>query len=724
MECPASGRFPRLTIAALLTASLCATQAFAGAESRHEPPHHKIHFDIRLPGVQSSVWPDGRLSLVIPLQNDSDRLAARVTIRAVHLPGAHYVGPSPLPVLLGDMVPEGVATVDAQFSRAPIRFLRRHPIVVRGTYSLGDRTYEFRVQGFVNRARRSREPIVARDATAGKFTASTANFPPSPPPPPPESEFNGTGVRSPLGPERNLFPRPPASMILDRFAAFSPGEAPPAGGNSNSVVFTRNTADGAYFGLPPDPSVAGADASQFVMFSANTAVSYSSNGGKTFKTQNLTNIFDPAIPGRRSFFPEDDGGVCCDQVVTYVPRHNIVVWLLQYWQLPITVNGQPTTGPNRLRIAWATPQDAAADFLHAWTWIDLTSAGFGIGNDWMDYPDLAFSDNFLYVGVDHGIAGTGQVYSARHIFARLDLDQMVDPNIPNVDYSFMDPTRGGLYQNHIVQSSHDTFFWSALPDTSTLTVYAWPDSSNSATSRDIPISSWSNFDYNVLAPDGIPWIAAPINALGATEVDPAILCPPSGCVGPTRFLYFALTAGRNSVRGRPYPYVRVEKVDRDTLTLVGEFDIWNPDFAFTTPALVWRPQNPHDEVALSLALGGPTTYADNAVGFLGDGVVYVTTDSDTTQSRYNRDKNNNIIKDSLGNPTYLVRYGDYFHARNSIGPPTQFGQGVGYSTLGYTVRRSTPSRACPDGGCYIIPHYVQWGRLGELFPSPPPPPPH
>jgi len=416
--------------------------------------------------------------------------------------------------------------------------------------------------------------------------------------------------------------------------------------------------------------------------------------------------------------------VCCDQVVIYVPSRNIYVWLLQYNSTLVMINGKKAAGPNRLRIAWATPQAAAADFLHAWTWVDMTSADIGIGNDAMDYPDLAYSDNFLYVGVDHGIAGTNQVYTARHIFARFNLNEMVDPNIPYVTWSFMDPIHGGLWQNHIVQSSHDTFFWSALPDTSTLTVYSWPDNSNLAAAHEIPISKWGNFDYNVLAPDSIPWMAAPANALGATESDPPVLCGPDGCNGATRFLYFAFTAGRNSAKGRPYPYVRVEKVDRDAFTLVAEYDIWNPNFAWAYPGMVWRPGSSHDDIAISLAIGGPNDYANNAVGFLGDGVLYETTDSDTTQAGYNKDKNNKIILDSLGNPTFVVRYGDYFHARNIIGPPTPNGQGVGYATLGYAVRRLNPAKACPDGGCTIFLHYVQWGRLEEMFPSPPPPPPH
>lgn len=51
--------------------------------------------------------------------------------------------------------------------------------------------------------------------------------------------------------------------------------------------------------------------------------------------------------------------------------------------------------------AWsslATPLDKGADCRQI------------IGNDWMDYPDLAFSDNYLYVGVDHAIQGMGQAH--------------------------------------------------------------------------------------------------------------------------------------------------------------------------------------------------------------------------------------------------------------------------------------------------------------------------
>jgi hypothetical protein len=685
----------------------------------------KIHFIVPLPGIQTSIWDDGTVSLAIPLQNDSDRSAANVTVTSISVPSATYLGPNSLPIRLGEMIPQTVQVMDARFSMTQPKF----SIIVKGTYNIGSKSFRFDVHDFVRPLQPNNAPIVATNGTSQKLTASTATYPPPPPPPPANPppnnpEFDVVGIRQPLGQFRNLFSTPPPASILNRVSAFGPGDQlPPPGGNASSVVFTRNT-KGTSGGLPPDPSVAGADATGFAMFSVNTNVSYSKDAGQTFTVVGLTGINDPAIPTRTDFFPQDDGGLCCDQVVTYIPKRNIYVWLLQYQAKPIVLNGKNTTGGNRLRIAWATPQAAAADFLHAWTWVDLTSdvtpncTGLGLGNDWMDYPDLAFSDNFLYVGVDHGIQGTGSVHPDRHIFVRLSLNDMLNPSSSVVNYQYMDPTHNGLWQNHIVQSSPDEMIWSALPDTSTLTVYSWPDSSDSASPRDIKISSYLNNDYSAPAPDTFNWNVAPANALGATRTEPFVL----GSTAPL-YLYFAWSAGRDNTHGRPYPYVRVEKADLDSFTLVSELDIWNPGFAFATPALVSRLGSGRDEVAISLAIGGGGNYADNAVGFLGDFVVYVTTDSDITQAVYNRDKSGNIIKDSAGNPTYTVRYGDYFDVRNSTGPLTFTGRGVGYSTLGYAVKAATAGKNGPDGGWNIVPHYVQFGREADLFPSPTPPPP-
>jgi len=200
---------------------------------------------------------------------------------------------------------------------------------------------------------------------------------------------------------------------------------------------------------------------------------------------------------------------------------------------------------------------------------------------------------------------------------------------------------------------------------------------------------------------------APHGVLGGTFVAPSVFCPPTGCTGPTRFLYFAYDGARDASVGRPFPYVRVEKIDADTLNLVSELDIWNPAFAFSTPALVWRAGSGKDEVAISLATGGGGSYADNAVGFLGDFVAYVTTSSNATQS------------DSSSN----VRYGDYFSVRNAISPATAGGQGVGYATLGYSVTQVSAGKTCAAGGCNVTLQYVMFGRNEDLFPPKPDPGP-
>ena len=675
-----------------------------------------VNLSIPLTGIQSSIWDDGSVSLSIPLHNTGDGTAEKVELTTIEVPTGERIDPSSLPLALGDIFPNDIKKIDARFKLPTIGV--QYPVIIRGTYTNIDGSYTFDVQSFFTPQQPSNAPITSNSGSIAKITTNNALYPSNLPPPQEEREFNGVGILPPLGQPRNLFITPSSATSIDRTTAFPlRTTAFPLQLDPKSVVFTRNTIGAVYGGFPPDPSVAGNNADDVVMFTANTGVSYSTDSGLTFKTVNLLSLNDPAIPHRNSFFPQDDGGLCCDQVLTYIPKLNLFVWLLQYW--PVKIGG--TSSTNRLRVAWAKPTDIKSDFLHAWTWVDLTSAGVGIGNDWMDYPDMAFSDNYLYVGVDHGITNTSQVYGNRHIFARLSLNDIADPNIPTVSYQYMDPSREGLYQNHIAQSSADTMYWTAM-DTSTLTVYSWPDSSNSATPHDIKISSFSNTDYSAPTPEKIDWNAGPKMVLGATRVEPSFFCPPSGCSVPTRFLYFAFSAGRSG-SGRPYPYVRVEKVDRDSFNLVNELDIWNPGFAFSMPALVSRPGNNYDEVAISLAIGGGGNFADNAVGFIGDYVVYVTTDSDTTHAGYARDTNNKIIYDSNGNPTYAVRFGDYYSARNSIGPITTNGRGVGYSTLGYSSKTNVAGKKCVDVGCSINLHYVQFGRNSDLIPPPPLRPP-
>jgi hypothetical protein len=680
-----------------------------------------VHLDMPYPGIQTSVWPDGSVALAIPIENTGSVGAGDVEVTGIQLPAVQFIAPATFPVVVGEILPIAMQTrtVDARVKVAS--YGTTIPVQVRGTYRKGHRRCDFTLTGSIAPQPRTPGTVTATQGSLAKLTVGTVQFPPPPPAQPPSVDFNDFNfVPTPQGPPRNLMTTAPSGTQVMRIAPLlqqASAQAAVADPPANAFVITRNTTTTANGGFPPDPSVAGANASQIVMMSYNTAVSLSTNGGAGFTSIGLTpgSFSDPSNPGRNAMFPEDDGGLCCDQVMTYIPSQNIFVWLLQYWPLP------NQSGPNRLRIAWASPQAIASNFLYAWTWVDLTSAALGIGIEGLDYPDLAFSSGWLYVGVDHVINvanGTqnGKVYSNRHIFARLSLADMVNPSSSVVNYWWMDPTYNGLIQNHIAQGSGDAMIFGALPDTSTVTLFNWPDASGSASYHDISVSSYnpSGSSSSSLAPDGVNWNVAPLNILGAVRVYP--FCLPSAC----DYVYFAYSVNNNG-SGRPYPYVRVEKIDPGTNSLVDETDIFNSGFAFSTPAFSTLLGSGRDEVAMSLAVGGGGGYANNAVGFLGDFVVYVTTNSDTTQAVYNKNNAGQIIRDSNGNPTFYSRWGDYFSVRDSAGPPTANGTGIGYSTAAYDVTSAVSGSACYQVGCNAPMHYIQFGHYGDLFPAPPPP---
>lgn len=65
---------------------------------------------------------------------------------------------------------------------------------------------------------------------------------------------------------------------------------------------------------------------------------------------------------------------------------------------------------------------------------------------------------------------------------------------------------------------------------------------------------------------------------------------------------FGFDGGRNATAGRPFPYVRIAKMNVANSTLASELDIWNSAFAFATPALTTRPGAGNEQVAMSLAV--------------------------------------------------------------------------------------------------------------------------
>src|SRR5215207_1020200 len=85
-------------------------------------------------------------------------------------------------------------------------------------------------------------------------------------------------------------------------------------------------------------------------------------------------------------FPASAGGFCCDQVVLYNPRHRIWIWLLQY--------RQTAAGDNIFRLAVCRDTSFGS-----WYYWDFTPRNLNSSwtNLWFDYPDMAFTNDNLFV---------------------------------------------------------------------------------------------------------------------------------------------------------------------------------------------------------------------------------------------------------------------------------------------------------------------------------------
>ena len=451
-------------------------------------------------------------------------------------------------------------------------------------------------------------------------------------------------------------------------------------------------------GVPPDPNAAANAEGDVVLSTYNTGISYSKNGGASFTDVNLFSTA-PGNPARTSFFPQSDGGLCCDQVVVYLKNQNLFVWLLQYQPITKCTAGcaskTPTiviTQPDRLRIAWATPAAIKSDFWNAWTYADLTGVGLGTKtNEWLDYPDLAWSDTFLYVGTDHGFPNPGSVYTGRRIVARLSLADIANPAASVVNYSYAELSgSNGLNKTHFVQGAPGRMVVGSLDNSSTLRVFTWDDGNASIPSPiTVGISQiQQGSNYTSLAPDNSDWVAVsfPGNITGATYQS----IPQFGAPPKEEYL-FAFDAGVNAP-GRPRAYVRLETLSPTSggYQVSSEYDVWNTDYAFAMAAL----GSDGVDIGLSLAVGGGTVgYPQFSVGFKNDFVVYQVTNSNASQ---------------------VSRFGDYLCAR-----PIPFAAGgsslFAAEVYDVTLPLGSPSGStCATVGCNASMRYVEFGRPVEV----------
>jgi hypothetical protein len=581
------------------------------------------------------------------LQNPSTLLSAftianlgeaarkNVKITSLTVPGGSLTIPS-LPFSLGTLVGNSSKALDADFIGGPFAANTNIPLTVRGTFSEGRETKCFKLKVQLPVPPAAPGSAQVNTTTAGPNTVKGAPFPHQPPAF--DGDENTANWTVPTGPIKPAIPTATTTL---------PQKAPI--GDPPAIDFVVNNDWGIGQSATAEPS--GASGGGVVFVSSNWFAAFSKDGGSTFHQLDPTTIF-----------PNDLVGFCCDQIVQYVPQIDRFIWMLQ------------GTG---YRIAMASPADIIASNGTAWTYWNLTPDIFNQAGVGFDYPDLSVGDNSLYM--------TWDVFGSRggHLVARTSLAGLQAAGTIEIDYTNPSDS-GNAWGSHLTQDTGNEIFWAGHDSTSQMRIYSLKEGSNTYFWQDINISSWANNSpLSSTSPDGQNWINFLMNP---TTQNPGGGFPKNAVLGLTRSfnqVWFAWSAGTDNNFPRPHVEMVTINIDNSEpphLSVAQQVQIWNPAYTFAYPALATNACT--GEVGFSLEGGGDGNFENHLVGFWGDFIAYITTESNSGDTRF----------------------GDYVTIRQS--PPTQDNPGNLFDAFGYG-RNTVPP---PGTGVQSDPHYVLFGR--------------
>lgn len=463
--------------------------------------------------------------------------------------------------------------------------------------------------------------------------------------------------------DENL-PQVPLGVIVGPIVPSAPTPQPlsfpsgaPTPGPQDPVTFRTFTEGDVVETIWP-PDMTGAKAGDIVLMAGNLWFKLSTDAGKTFTDVDFTKVFAEE---------KTYGGWAGDPVLHYVPAIDCFVFYVQ--------SKHKGSNPNKsvVKVAIASPADlkthkgGKAAWQRQW---DFTSDTFGLGDRWMDFPDLTHDDKFLYVFTN---AFTGEDLQGK-LFFELPLASLKAGGTINFLFAFVSEkiTFGSPAQNISGEN-----YWAAHIDNSTLRIYSSKGTESTYAWRERKVNNWpmstkTGQDIVSAATDSSDWLSTSHQIIGATRVN--------------NQLWFAWTAdsGDGGAGGFkfPHPHVQIAKFDLgQDYKLVEQAQVWNPDHAYTYPSLTTNSDN---EVGISLAWGGGKFYGSHAVGILGDFVVWYGKASERTSTR-----------------VMPSRWGDYVHVRLAH-PDTRF-----FSAFGYVVLNDAGATP-PEKAEYL---YVEFGRV-------------
>jgi hypothetical protein len=381
-----------------------------------------------------------------------------------------------------------------------------------------------------------------------------------------------------------------------------------------------------------------------VFYTGNWYASLSVDGGKTFSFVDPNSLAQQTDPPGVTF--------CCDQVVNYIPSIDTFVWLMQYG---------PTTGDNIQRLAFAKTADVKTG---RWQIFDITTQMLGVPQFFMDFPDLALGSNFLYVttncfGPDNQTVGSA--------VARIPIKSIAAGTPTLEKFVAMN-----LFSFRVAQNCTDSAYFAAHKDTSTLTVFSWPENKPAPTSKDVPIARWIGTNgYISRTPDGRRWL---------DRVDPRL----TGAALAGNELWFAwsVDAGSNH---RPKPFVQMARINSQDLSLIEDVNLFDSDSAIAYAGLA---ANANNEIGVSYMIGG-AVFPSHVIGILSNNRLSVVAGKGD--------------RSPLPNQQGHYEWGDFLTAR-PVFPACKLFAAAGYTLIG------------PKDGDNqdATPRFVVFGRQNDL----------
>lgn len=383
---------------------------------------------------------------------------------------------------------------------------------------------------------------------------------------------------------------------------------------------------------------------QTVFFTGNWYAAVSFDGGNTFQFIDPTSFQQPGDPAGVVF--------CCDQIVNYLPSIDTFVWLMQYG---------PSSGDNIQRLAFAKTADVQNG---KWRIFDITTSMLGVPGFFMDFPDLAVGRNFLYVTTNCFDPNSPAVQSA---VARIPIGS-IDAGGPTLEKF----NSTSLFSLRVAQNCDDTAYFAAHKDTSTLTVFSWPESQKTPASVDVPVARWIGTNgYDSRTPDGRRWL---------DRVDPRL----TGATLAGNELWFAWSVDAKSNQ-RERPFVQMARIDAGKMSLIENVNLFDSNSAIAYAGLATNASN---EVGVSYMIGG-AVFPSHVVGIMSNNRVSVV----TAQGQ----------RSPLPNSDGHYEWGDFLTARPVFPDRTLFAAG-GYTLIG-----------TKDGGNLdATPRFVVFGRQKSL----------